>query len=435
MPLSPPPTSSCSAHPSSIDNGFALFNKVKIPHFNMLNRFQIVNPETGKYERRGSPAFVYGGMTFLRVGIAADAATTLARAVTIAIRYASIRKQFADEDTDSPAETAVLNYSMVQFRLLPLIATSYALFFGTQELGNLYKNYDKLLTSGDQKGAEVLLSDLHVMSCALKAHGTTISVEGIEAARRACGGHGYSHYSGIGHLYAEMLPSVTYEGDNYMLTKQVARSLIKKAKAGKDPLFANFKANSRPSFDFGRDADLVASFAHRVAFQTFQILKLRDDGWTWNALLVPFWRLCTAYAQYIIVNAFATAIPNLPSVLPAPTANAMNDLFRLYSAVVYDQYAAEFSDAGCLPSALGDGLSRQKVIGSLLKSVRPNAVSLMDGWAFSDLILNSSLGRNDGKVYEDIFKRAAANPVNTLTFDVDPDSDVLVRKRQALAKL
>ncbi|CAK9782616.1 acyl-CoA oxidase [Cutaneotrichosporon oleaginosum] len=419
---------------ASMDNGFALFNKVKIPHINMLNRFQVVDPETGKYQRRGSPAFVYGGMTFLRVGIAADAATTLARAASIAVRYAAVRKQFADEDSKSSDEIPVLDYTMVQFRLLPLVATAYALFFATQELGALYGNYDKALGSGDQKGAEALLADLHVGSCALKVHGTFISVEGIEAARRACGGHGYSHYSGIGHLYAEMLPSVTYEGDNYMLSKQVARSLLKQAKAN-GPLFAAYKANPRRAFNWAKDEDIVASFGHRVAFQTLQILALRDDGWSWNQLLVPFWRLCNAYAQYVIVRAFASALSGLAGKVPGPTAEAIADLFHLHVAVVTDQYAAEFADAHALPADRAEGLQRQKATLALLQRVRPNAVNLMDGWAFSDMVLNSSLGRYDGNVYESVFKRAAANPVNSLTFDVNPESDVLVRRRQPVAKL
>lgn len=416
-----------------MDNGFVLFNNVKIPHLNMLSRFQVVDPNTGEYKRRGSPALVYGGMTFLRVGIAADAATTLARAVSIAVRYTSVRKQFADEDSKSKDETAVLNYSMVQHRLLPLVALSYALFFASQELRVLYGKYDGLLVS-DQKAAEALLAELHVKSCALKSHGTTVSVEGIEASRRSCGGHGYSHYSGIGHLYSDMLPSVTYEGDNYMLTKQVARQLLKEALAKKG-LFADPAATSTAPLDFSRDTDVVAAFARRVVYQTNEILRLRQEGWTWNALLVPFWRVCTAYAQFIIVQAFQRVLPSLPSQVGGPTASALSDLFRLYALMTVDSYASEFSDASALPSELAKGLQRQKATGELLVRIRPNAVNLMDGWAFSDLILNSSLGRSDGKVYEDIFKRAVANPVNELVFDPRPESDVLIRKRHRVAKL
>lgn len=412
-----------------MDNGFVLFNRVRIPHANMLARFQYVDPATGEYKRRGSPAFVYGGMTYLRVGIAADAATTLARACAIAIRYAAVRKQFADEDRPADGETAVLNYSLVQQRLLPLIATSYALYFACQELRDLYGKYDGLLSAGETQRAEALLAELHVQSCALKSHGTTISVEGIETCRRACGGHGYAQYSGLGHLYAEMLPSVTYEGDNFMLTKQVSRSILKAARLGV-PLFAEREGGTGVSND-----DLVAAFARRVAFLTAQQQQLARDGWTKNALLVPGWRLSTAYAQYVIVSAFARALPKLAAQLPAPTAAALSDLFRLHALVTLDGSAAEFADAGALPAQLASGIKRQAAVADALRAVRPNAVNLVDGWAFSDLVLNSSLGREDGRVYEDIFRRAATNPVNTLVFDPRPESAVIVKRREGAAKL
>lgn len=374
------------ADPRSMDNGFCLFNKVKIPHLNMLARFQYID-QNGNYHRRGSPALVYGGMTYLRVGIALDAATTLARATTIATRYAAIRRQFKDE-TDE--ETQVLNYTMVQYRLLPQIANSYALFFATAALRKLYQRYD-----ASDPPDERLLAALHVQSCAMKSYGTTISVEGLEVCRRACGGHGYSHYSGIGHLYAEMLPSVTYEGDNYMLTKQVARALLK-------------TFSSQPA------SGIVGAFQQRVAFQVDQIKKL---GGSDNALQINFWRLSTAYAQYLIVKEFDAAAKPHP---------VFDDLFQLHASTVLDAYAAEFADAGV---DVGNGLSRQKNISSLLAKIRPHAVKLTDGWAFSDLVLNSSLGRNDGKAYESMFRLAASNPVNDLTFDPRPESDVIVKAK------
>ena len=68
-----------------------------------------------------------------------------------------------------------------------------------------------------------LLADLHATSCGLKALASTTAAEGLEVCRRACGGHGYSSFSGIGSWYADYLPTTTWEGDNYMLTQQVAR--------------------------------------------------------------------------------------------------------------------------------------------------------------------------------------------------------------------
>lgn len=64
----------------------------------------------------------------------------------------------------------------------------------------------------------------------------------------------------------------------------------------------------------------------------------------------------------------------------------------------------------------------------LLDDIRPHALRLVDSWSFPDWQLDSSLGRYDGKVYEDLFHRASElNPVNDMTFDPYPFSKVLVK--------
>ena len=39
----------------------------------------------------------------------------------------------------------------------------------------------------------------------------------------ACGGHGYSRASGIPDIYVDVIPAVTYEGENTVLYLQTAR--------------------------------------------------------------------------------------------------------------------------------------------------------------------------------------------------------------------
>lgn len=40
------------------------------------------------------------------------------------------------------------------------------------------------------------------------------------------------------------------------------------------------------------------------------------------------------------------------------------------------------------------------------KDILPHAIALTDAFGFSDFELNSSLGRADGRAYEDLYKRA-----------------------------
>jgi acyl-CoA oxidase len=64
---------------------------------------------------------------------------------------------------------------------------------------------------------------------------------------------------------------------------------------------------------------------------------------------------------------------------------------------------------------------------TLLAEVRPNAVALVDAFKFPDYLLNSSLGRYDGKVYEDMAQRAGREPINGLTMNIDIRSPEIVR--------
>ena len=60
---------------------------------------------------------------------------------------------------------------------------------------------------------------------------TTLASDGMEAARRACGGHGYSLLSGLPTLFTHYVQNVTWEGDNNVMLLQVtpAASLLRPA--------------------------------------------------------------------------------------------------------------------------------------------------------------------------------------------------------------
>lgn len=49
----------------------------------------------------------------------------------------------------------------------------------------------------------------------------------LEICRLACGGHGFSHYSGMPSLVQTYSANVTYEGENTVMYLQVARYLMK----------------------------------------------------------------------------------------------------------------------------------------------------------------------------------------------------------------
>ncbi|KAL9589165.1 MAG: hypothetical protein Q9203_002041 [Teloschistes exilis] len=446
---------------NTMDNGFLLLNNVKVPHVNMLAKYSSVDPKTNQYVKPASASLVYGTLTWVRSTIVLQSGSVLARGVTIATRYAAVRRQFQDRDAkDSDVgENQVLNYTMVQIRILPLLAATFALHFTGRGMMDLYQENQKKMAADAGKLASTkrgpspeelfpstdLLADLHATSCGLKALASTTAAEGLEVCRRACGGHGYSSFSGIGSWYADYLPTTTWEGDNYMLSQQVARYLLKSARSvlqGKasdnntSTILKHFleRRDMGAAFDvLGRDEDIVAAFAWRTSFLTFEALKHRDEEkGSWNSLLVDFWQLSTAHSQYLVVKNFYDALrsKDISNELDADTIGLLHKLFRLHALHTLEREASEFFSSSAV-TVRQIQLARTRAVMKLLEEIRPHAVKLVDVWRFPDWQLDSSLGRYDGKVYEDLFHRASElNPLNALTVDPYPDSDVLIKKHE-----
>jgi len=61
------------------------------------------------------------------------------------------------------------------------------------------------------------LNELHNIICGAKALHTEGPMKTIEGCRLACGGHGFSHYSGIPNVIEEYKPYPTLEGENTVM--------------------------------------------------------------------------------------------------------------------------------------------------------------------------------------------------------------------------
>ena len=217
---------------------------------------------------------------------------------------------------------------------------------------------------------------------------------------------------------------------------KTARAVLKGNEPSNDTMhiLRNYldKSDMGAAFDIlGKDEDIVAAFAWRSAFLTFEALKHRDEQKrSWNSLLVDFYRLSRAHSQYMVVKNFYEALnqPDVTGSLDPETLALMHKLFRLYSLHTLEQEASEFytSSATTVRQIM---LARTTAVMKLLEDIRPHAVRLVDSWAFPDWQMDSSLGRYDGKVYEDMFYRASEqNPLNAITVDPYPTSDVLFKE-------
>lgn len=225
-----------------------------------------------------------------------------------------------------------------------------------------------------------------------------------------------------------------------------ARSVLKGNEPTNDTTYilSNFlkKSDMGAAFDIlGKDEDLVAAFAWRSAFLTFEALKHRDEQKkAWNDLLVDFYRLSRAHSQYMVVKNFYEALnaPNVSDDLDTETRSLMHKLFRLYALHTLESEASEFYTSSAV-TVRQIMLARTNAVMKLLEEIRPHAIKLVDAWDFPDWQMDSSLGRYDGKVYEDMFHRASElNPLNAITVDPYPNSPTLFKEddsRQFKSKL
>lgn len=155
-----------------------------------------------------------------------------------------------------------------------------------------------------------------------------------------------------------------------------------------------------------------------------------------NDLLVDFYRLSKAHSQYLVMKNFYSALKNPENTnqLDQETVAVLWSLFRLHALHTLEQEGSEFYASGAC-SKHQIMLARTNAVMALLKEIRPHALRLVDSWGFEDWVLDSSLGRSDGKVYEDMFYRASElNPLNDITIDPYPESEVMFKSVGGLAK-
>ncbi|MDX1891242.1 acyl-CoA dehydrogenase [Mycolicibacterium sp. 050158] len=206
-----------------VDNGRIMFDHVRVPRENLLNKYADVAPDgtyTSPIENPNRRFFtMLGTLIRGRVTVGGSAGAAARVALDIATRYALERKQFSAPDGEG--EIVIMDYLVHQRRLLPLIARSYALQFAQNEL---VAKCHELQTSDDPDPEEQ--RELESRAAGLKAANTWHATRAIQEAREACGGAGYLAENRLIALKADTDVFTTFEGDNHVLTQLVAKELL-----------------------------------------------------------------------------------------------------------------------------------------------------------------------------------------------------------------
>jgi acyl-CoA oxidase len=105
---------------NSKDNGWATFDNVRIPRKNMMMGLAEVEKD-GTFSVKGDLRVLYSTMMLIRTSIVCDSVNILYRSLQIALRYASVRRQFATIN-GSKVERKILDYQTLQHELTPVLA-------------------------------------------------------------------------------------------------------------------------------------------------------------------------------------------------------------------------------------------------------------------------------------------------------------------------
>jgi acyl-CoA oxidase len=208
---------------NGVDNGRLWFDDVRVPREALLDRYGSVAPD-GTYsspiESRSQRFFtMLGALVRGRVSVGGAAASAAQVALAIAVEYGETRRQFRRPGSDD--EVTVLDYLAHQRRLLPALATSYALHFAQ---GQLVSDLHDVQTGGsdDDEGQR----ELESRAAGLKAVSTWHATATIQVCREACGGAGYLTTNRLVQLKADSDVFATFEGDNTVLLQLLARGML-----------------------------------------------------------------------------------------------------------------------------------------------------------------------------------------------------------------
>ncbi|MGH3737487.1 MAG: acyl-CoA dehydrogenase [Micromonosporaceae bacterium] len=429
-----------------VDNGRLSFSSVRVPRDSLLNRYGDVSAD-GTYSspiENPSRRFftMLGTLIRGRVCVAGTAGSSAQLALSIAVRYGAVRRQFTPPDSED--EVVVLDYLAHQRRLLPAIATSYALAFAQEELTGRLHDLSAPLSpdaaDSDRERRDHEQRELEYRAAGLKAVTTWHALHTIQSCREACGGAGYLAVNQFAALRSDVDVFTTFEGDNTVLLQLVAKGLLTSYRdhiGGLDPLgVARFVASSFAEAVIERSTarELIRRLVD-AAPGTDEEADVRDRGWqlklfedrekhvletlarrlrkardvngdgiatafeTFNAAQDHVLRAARVHVDRIVLEAFVAAIDRCGD---ASCEALLTELCDLYVLSNVEADLGWFLQHGRLTPARAKAVTA--VVNELCRTLRPHAVDLVDGFGVPEQFLTAPIGTGEEAARQDAMR-------------------------------
>jgi acyl-CoA oxidase len=388
---------------NGVDNGRLWFDHVKIPREALLNRYGDVtgNGEyTSPIESDSRRFFtMLGTLVRGRISVAGGAGSATQRALAIAVRHAETRRQFKRPGSDE--EVLLLDYLAHQRKLLPALATTYALHFAQEELVAMLHEVQSARVPDERAQRQ-----LEARAAGIKALTTWHATSTIQTAREACGGSGYLAENLLPGLKADTDVFTTFEGDNTVLLQLVAKGLLTDYRDNFADLspFATARLVAEqvmgavlerlPARQLTESSDLRDRAWHRQLFQDREEhvlaglarrLRAAADGDPFDAFNNAQDHVLRAghvHIDRLVLDAFINAIDRCADDGTKALLNQVCDLYVLGNV---EADRAWFLEHGRLSPARAKKVVAE--VNTLCKQLRPHATTLVDAFAIPEQYL------------------------------------------------
>jgi acyl-CoA oxidase len=394
---------------NGVDNGRLAFDHVRIPRENLLNRFADVAPDgtySSSIENETARFFsMLGTLVRGRISVAGGAGAATEKALTLAVRFGERRRQFANPATGE--EIAVLDYLAHQHKLLPALATTFALHFTQDDL--VQRMHDIQAPGAGPVGAREQRT-LEQSAAGIKAIATWHATHTIQTCREACGGAGYLEENLLPALKADTDVFTTFEGDNTVLLQLLAKELLsdygRTIKKGNPLEIAPLLGRQLAGVLAERTG--AASLTRRLPFRGIdltdrtrrrELLAVRREDTLAAAIrnLAPAMRtgndefavfnsaqdlLLTAARAHVDTLVEASFADKLVTVDDPAVRALLERVYDLHVLTVIDRERAWYLETGRLTAA--ESRSIRPLVNGLCAELRPHARTLVDGFGVPD---------------------------------------------------
>ncbi len=389
---------------NGVDNGRISFDSVFVGRDALLDRFATV-AAGGNYsspiDSAGKRFFtMLGTLVGGRISVGLGALSACKSGLAIAVRYGNRRKQFGPKDKP---EVFLLDYLTHQRKLLPALATTFALDFGLSELR------DAFVQSTSEDSNEVI----ETLAAGLKAYSTRHTTDTLQIAREACGGQGYSSGNRLAALKADTDVFTTFEGDNTVLLLQVAKSRLSAYKRQFEDLnfleivrFLGEQATSRYTGGnpiAARKTDrqhLRSSWFHRSAFgyraerlqkTVADRLKGRiDDGMDPFDAFVECQDHLVVMAEAFIEDSLVRTFRKRLRMMEDPASlEVMTLIYQLFALSTMESNAGWYLEQGYISGNKSKAIRDE--VNALCNTVRLHAEQLVDAFLIPDKLLSAPI--------------------------------------------